>query len=579
MRITADGARVQRAVSLAVAKGAGGAEDRLVTSQPEWLGPDVPARPYGTEGRVPFRVRIGVTGHRTLQDEQRVAEDIAGALRRIRAVFAQRAFTPLRFTIFSALAEGADRLAVHEAFAVLGEEVRVEAVLPRDAGDYMADFGSAASKREFEELLARASAREMPAAVSATEGYERAGRYVVDQSDILLAVWDGQPARGRAGTAEVVAYARSRGRPVVLVKTGLQRERPTDATAPGAPPGLDDALASLRLLERYNAGALNDAPFQRLLAQERGKLDARLDDSPIRAEVEHVAAWSLPRFVRAEVRALRYQRAYHVLGDLLYLLAALAVTAVAAQSVFFPEYKTLVGVEIVCLLMVIVVFLAARVFHVHERWMAYRSLAEAFRSATFIALTGARDRREHEETAEPRAYKEPWYQRVFSESWSRRPRAGAAPADEGALCRFVMQAWLEEQIAYHRARARRCRARHHQITLTVGVLVTAALTVAVLHFLSVGEETNWPKWFAFLAIALPGFGAAVTGIREHRQFRLHGTRSARTAERLQRLRDQVQTRAREVSAQGLAAEIQTIILEESVEWSGVQEFQDLEMVI
>ena len=235
--------------------------------------------------------------------------------------------------------------------------------------------------------------------------------------------------------------------------------------------------------------------------------------------------------------------------------------------------------EIACLLLVIAVFLSARVFRVHERWMAYRSLAEAFRSATFIAVTGARDRRDRGGTAELRAYQEPWYQRVFSESWSRRPRAGEAPEHEAALRRIVTEEWLEDQIAYHRGTARRCSARHHQITLTVGALASAALTVAVLHFLSVGEETSWPKWFTFLAIALPGFGAAVTGIREHRQFRLHGTRSARTADRLQRLSDQLQTRVRDVSAQGLAAEIQTIILEESVEWSGVQEFQDLEMVM
>ena len=39
----------------------------------------------------------------------------------------------------------------------------------------------------------------------------------VDGSDVLIAVWDGEPARGRGGTAEVVAYARSLGKPVVLI--------------------------------------------------------------------------------------------------------------------------------------------------------------------------------------------------------------------------------------------------------------------------------------------------------------------------------------------------------------------------
>lgn len=47
--------------------------------------------------------------------------------------------------------------------------------------------------------------------------YEAAGRYVVDHCDMLLAVWDGRPARGRGGTAEIIAYARRRERPLAVI--------------------------------------------------------------------------------------------------------------------------------------------------------------------------------------------------------------------------------------------------------------------------------------------------------------------------------------------------------------------------
>lgn len=40
------------------------------------------------------------------------------------------------------------------------------------------------------------------------------GLIVVERCDALLAAWDGEPAGGFGGTADVVAYARSRGRPV-----------------------------------------------------------------------------------------------------------------------------------------------------------------------------------------------------------------------------------------------------------------------------------------------------------------------------------------------------------------------------
>ena len=43
--------------------------------------------------------------------------------------------------------------------------------------------------------------------------YQRAGFLVAEQCDVLLAIWDGHPARGPGGTAEVIEHARARGRP------------------------------------------------------------------------------------------------------------------------------------------------------------------------------------------------------------------------------------------------------------------------------------------------------------------------------------------------------------------------------
>ena len=43
------------------------------------------------------------------------------------------------------------------------------------------------------------------------------GQYVVDHCDVLIAVWDGQPARGRGGTAEIVQYAQEQNRPIIRV--------------------------------------------------------------------------------------------------------------------------------------------------------------------------------------------------------------------------------------------------------------------------------------------------------------------------------------------------------------------------
>ena len=44
------------------------------------------------------------------------------------------------------------------------------------------------------------------------------GRYVLDRCDVLVAVWDGQPARGRGGTADIVAMARHCGKPMAWIR-------------------------------------------------------------------------------------------------------------------------------------------------------------------------------------------------------------------------------------------------------------------------------------------------------------------------------------------------------------------------
>ena len=44
-----------------------------------------------------------------------------------------------------------------------------------------------------------------------------ASQAMLDRAERLFAVWDGKPARGYGGTADVVAEARSQGIPVTVI--------------------------------------------------------------------------------------------------------------------------------------------------------------------------------------------------------------------------------------------------------------------------------------------------------------------------------------------------------------------------
>jgi len=48
--------------------------------------------------------------------------------------------------------------------------------------------------------------------------YETIGRLILEQSDVLLAMWDGQPARGRGGTGDIVKVARGLHMPTMIIR-------------------------------------------------------------------------------------------------------------------------------------------------------------------------------------------------------------------------------------------------------------------------------------------------------------------------------------------------------------------------
>lgn len=196
-----------------------------------------------SEGTMPPRpvltLRAGVTGHRAnklgpataerLRPQVRTAlarlKDLLDRLHRERADGYDRAPPVLR--VVSPLAEGADRLVAQEGLALAAELL---APLPFPRLSYRNDFADAASRAEFDELAARATTLiELDGRYDSEEtrkvAYAAVGAFVIEQSDVVIALWDGEPSGGYGGTAEIVESARRRGRLVLWLPT-------TEAIAP-----------------------------------------------------------------------------------------------------------------------------------------------------------------------------------------------------------------------------------------------------------------------------------------------------------------------------------------------------------
>ena len=121
--------------------------------------------------------------------------------------------------VWSSLAEGADRIV---ASLVPDTADRLVVVLPLEPADYSDDFDSPESVERFERLVATADRVDVvgaDASGSRASAYERAGLRIVENCDVLLALWDGETSQGRGGTAEIVDVARRLGRDVVVIPT------------------------------------------------------------------------------------------------------------------------------------------------------------------------------------------------------------------------------------------------------------------------------------------------------------------------------------------------------------------------
>ena len=150
-------------------------------------------------------MRIAITGHRGLPAATERLIDQA-----IRQQLADHRNGDL--VGISNLADGADQLF---AQAVLEAGGQLEVIVP--AAQYRAGLPESAHGA-YDALLARAGKVDhLDRLESNEDAHMEASRTMLARADHLFAVWDGKPARGYGGTADVVAEARNRGIPVTVI--------------------------------------------------------------------------------------------------------------------------------------------------------------------------------------------------------------------------------------------------------------------------------------------------------------------------------------------------------------------------
>jgi hypothetical protein len=526
--------------------------------------------PSASGGSIPFRILVGVTGHRKLDDTERLVERVREALEKIRGMVPFRPGTAVVLDILSPLAEGADRLVAREV--LLSPSSELEVVLPLDRECYMTDFAAAGSKAEFLQLLSQArSVKELAPGGERTIAYERAGRYVVDHCDVLIAIWDGEPAAGKGGTAEIVEYARARKCPLLWISSAKDHEIVFE-------PGMGIDAAAFERLDSYNSEHLDRGAICRRRDTEFDRLNGLARASGLREEtLRPIAEKLLPHFVRADILALRHQRLYYRAGSTIYLLAAGAVAVAAFQALFAPGIHGLAWLEVALIAAVLAVIAMGSRCRWHGRWIDYRFLAERLRSALFLALAGARIGRLSAPRQPSLAYSpRDWIVAAFNSVWCLLPGGKAGSSDSGVgLRQFLLAAWIEDQIRYHVATSRRHGRRYWRLALLGNILFVLTFVVAVLHTLP-GMPAAGHSYLWFAAIVLPTFGGALGAVRTHREYRRNAKRSAEMARYLEDIAAKVRAVEDGSPLLELVQETEETMLRENEDWRVVVRFHELE---
>lgn len=576
---------------------------------------------------IPLCLRVGVTGHRDAALaavdraalEKVVAEVLAQLAQNANQVLQQQpavySGNTAKLKLISALAEGADRLVARQA---LQAGWMLHALLPFSAESYQLDFETAASKQAFTGLLGVAHAitdLAIDRASAQLTGYEAVGKLLARNTDVLIALWDGEPARGAGGTASVVEMALQEGVPVVWV--GLTEKLPVWCIAPSN--GVVKQRSWQSWLADYIENTLTppqqdaDRPEQQELAQFVATSPSRVKkgwlypffqwcftgckprkSDFVRAKPEEVCEqqWQafsegtaavMPdvqssaifhkHYIKADLLASSLAQRYRGASVLNYVLASMAVL-MALFGLLLKDFKLVwILIELCLILGMLVNTSVGKRHRWHEKWLDYRLLAEQLRVARYFSLIGANSLKQHRwQSSFHRAQHISWV------NWYLSAVTRSVSMPEGQLgfsCtgyfgqELITQ--LNEQIAYHHHTASKAHKAEHRLHIFGEVCLYGTL-LACLAYLGVAIYAGTVSyavatWVTFITALLPAFGAASYGLRAHGDYEGIAKRSEFTAVQLTDIAERlVQTEHDLVSLLTLSEQVRLVKSAELRDW-------------
>jgi len=468
------------------------------------------------------RLYVSVTAHRDL-----VAAELAGIEARVEACFRELsgAFPDLPVTLLTPLAEGGDRLAARVALR-LG--VPVVAVLPMAQPEYERDFESAASLREFRDLLARTQHYfSLPAApdngAAPFDGRARAiqyaqlGVFLSNHCQVLLALWDGKVGARLGGTGQVVQFHltalmpefEADSSPASLLAENendlvyhvvCSRDRPGGEPAEGLQPATAAWFSS-------RAQGARSAALPDIYREMLGRLQCFVRDWRNHADeigryspglLQHASALALPSgagltdrlFRAADCLAIHFQKRVHGSLRAIHLLAVLMGLVFLVYSEFdAPNYLVLAFLAL--FFAGVAVHYAGESREWHRKYLDYRALAEGLRVQLYWNLAGVVDPVSAEFAYDNFLQQQDtdlgWIRHVMRRASLQRMRGQAPPPEWVA---WVVDEWVGDtgaargQLAYYARKESENSARYRRTSRLGTLCLWSGIGIAILLVLT-----------------------------------------------------------------------------------------------
>ena len=485
-------------------------------------------------GKLPQFHVVGFTGHRHLTDPAGAARAIRGALDTLRHQ------VPGEWIALSSIAGGSDQLFVQQ---VRAGSLSWHAILPMARAEFAKDF-TPGDWEAVEHMLAEADhVRTIDENGDRKDGYLDCGIETVNGADVLIAFWDGAPARGKGGTADIVEYAQSIGKPIMIIDADSHEVRKVNWKRLEAD---DPVLADLNgMAEAASAWSINPfkAPDSVFLFQQK---------------CDHHASLGAPQFRRLIVATVVAHFTASVIGAVVvgYNTHLLALPWLELACISFALGAALV---------------LRRQLHSHHSWVRCRLAAEFCRSA--LATWGL-----------PRAA--PLLQDLDLVGTRGLTRAlyilhsrssAAKPVAIEDFKQIYLAKRIDDQLAYYARQVHRAEPLFRRLTAAFWIATVLALVSTAYYAVTLTAHAELPGWltgttYVFLPISLPAAATLMISIISINDLQRRVARYKDMRAVLEISRAKIASCRTWNSLEHVVLKTERALLQEVIEWHSIRSF-------